>query len=97
MAIIKSLLDTDFCKLTMAQAVLHTYPAVTVKYKFACRNKKITYLDEIEKEIDHLCTLRLQDDEINYLASIPFLKTDFIEYLRLFQFNRKYLKIEADG
>ncbi len=96
MAIIKSLLDTDFCKLTMAQAVLHTYPAVTVKYKFACRNKKITYLDEIEQEIDHLCTLRFQEDEIDYLSSIPFLKTDFIEYLRLFQFNRRYLKIKLD-
>ncbi|MBA4368862.1 MAG: nicotinate phosphoribosyltransferase, partial [Desulfobacterium sp.] len=85
MAIIKSLLDTDFNKLTMAQAVLHTYPAVTVKYKFACQNKKISFLDEIKSEIDHLCSLRFTEDEISYLSSIPFLKKDFLEYLRLFQ------------
>jgi len=96
MAIIKSLLDTDFNKLTMAQAVLHTYPAVTVKYKFACKNKKISFLDEIEKEIDHLCSLRFTEEEISYLSSIPFFKTDFLEYLRLFQHNRRYLKIYLD-
>ena len=96
MPIIKSLLDTDFNKLTMAQAVLHTYPAVTVKYKFACLNKNIPYIDEIKNEIDHLCSLRFAEDEIHYLSSIPFLKTDFLEYLRLFQYNRKYLNIYPD-
>ncbi len=96
MAIIKSLLDTDFNKLTMAQAVLHTYPAVTVKYKFACKNKKIPFLDEIKSEIDHLCSLRFTEDEITYLSSIPFLKKDFLEYLRLFQHNRRYLNAYLD-
>ncbi|MFZ5571229.1 MAG: nicotinate phosphoribosyltransferase [Thermodesulfobacteriota bacterium] len=97
MAIIKSLLDTDFYKLTMAQAVLHQYPAVTVRYKFNCRNdKKIPYLDEIKEEIDHLCSLRFQDDEIRYLSTISFFKADFIDYLRLFQLNRDYIKVSLD-
>lgn len=97
MAIIKSLLDTDFYKLTMAQAVLHQYPAVTVRYKFKCRNdKKIPYLDEINQEIDHLCSLRFQDEEIRYLSTISFFKADFIDYLRLFQLNRKYIKVSLD-
>ena len=96
MPIIKSLLDTEFNKLTMAQAVLHTYPAVTVKYKFACLNKEITFLDEIKQEIDHLCSLRFTEDEISYLATIPFLKTDFLEYVRLFQHNRRYINIYGD-
>lgn len=92
MAIIKSLLDTDFNKLTMAQAVLHQYPAVTVRYKFQCRNKKkITQIDEINEEIDHLCSLKFTEDEVSYLSTIPFFKADFIEYLRLFQLNRKYI------
>ncbi len=97
MAIIKSLLDTDFYKLTMAQAVLHQYPAVTVRYKFKCRNKKeITQIDEINEEIDHLCSLKLTEEEIGYLSTIPFFKADFIEYLRLFQLNRKYIDVSRD-
>lgn len=97
MAIIKSLLDTDFYKLTMAQAVLHKYPAVNVRYKFKCRNEKqIPYLDEINQELDNLCSLRFQDDEIRYLSTISFFKADFIDYLRLFQLNRNYVKTSLD-
>lgn len=92
MGIINSLLDTDFYKLTMAQAVLHKYPAVTVRYKFECRNgKKISFIDEINAELDHLCSLRFTAEEIKYLSTITFFKADFIDYLRLFQLNRDYI------
>ena len=36
--IVQNLLDTDFYKLTMMQAVLHNYPNAEVEWEFRCRN-----------------------------------------------------------
>lgn len=105
--IISSLLDTDFYKFTMWQAFYHQFPTLQARYSFKCRNKKdIGYLKEsVEEQLDHLCTLRFQPDELEYLSRW-FMKPDFIEYLRTFQFNREQvsvenvngdLKIEIDG
>ena len=38
--IVRSLLDTDFYKLTMMQAVLHNYPNAEVEWEFRCRNSE---------------------------------------------------------
>ncbi len=97
MAIINSLIDTDLSKLTMAQAVHHNYLGTIVRYKFKClNNKKITHLHEINKEIDHLCSLRFTEDELSYLSSFSFFNSDFIRYLRFFQLNRQYIKTYLD-
>lgn len=97
MAIINSLLDTDFYKLTMAQAVLHQYPAVIVRYKFKCRNKtKMVDIDELNKQLDHLCSLQFSDAEIKFLSTFPFFKADFLDYLRLFKLNRPYINAYLD-
>jgi nicotinate phosphoribosyltransferase len=103
---VPSLLDTDFYKLTMMQVVLHQYARAWVRYAFKWRNWDQMHLKgslenfkrKLDEEIDKLCDLRFQEDELNYLVSIHFFKPDFIEYLRLFQLNRKYIKvsIEAD-
>lgn len=98
MAVINSLLDTDFYKLTMAQNVLHMHPDATVRYQFRNKNKrKIGHIQEINNEIDHLCSLRFSDDELSYLDSLGRFKKDFIEYLRLFQLNRKFIKAQLDN
>ena len=79
--IVNSLLDTDLYKLTMQQVMFHKHPDLTGTYIFKCRNKdvKFTYemLDEINAQIDHLCTLSYTNDEIEYLHSIRFLKSYF--------------------
>ena len=41
--IINSLLDNDFYKFTMMQAVLHKHPGVMVKYQFKDRNNALTF------------------------------------------------------
>lgn len=94
--IVNSLLDTDLYKLTMQQVMFHKHPDLTGTYIFKCRNKdvKFTYemLDEINAQIDHLCTLSYTDDEIEYLHSIRFLKYDYVEALRLYRPLRRYVK-----
>ena len=97
--IIQSLLDTDLYKFTMMQVVLHHFPGAQVEYKFKCRNAGVDltpYLDEIRAEIGELCTLRMREDELAYLRSLRFMKSDFVDFLGLFKFNRKYVRVEAD-
>jgi nicotinate phosphoribosyltransferase len=95
--IITSLLDTDLYKFTMQQTVLHQFPGAEVEYSFKCRNAPsipiATFIDNIEREIDHLCTLRFTERELEYLSTIRFLKKDYIEYLRYFQLNRKNITL----
>lgn len=99
--IIESLLDTDLYKFTMMQCVLHQFPGASVEYRFRCRNEGIDlrpYIDEIKEQVDHLCTLRFKEDELEYLRSLRFIKDDFVEFLSLFQLKRKYIDIsDKDG
>ncbi|QDL54812.1 nicotinate phosphoribosyltransferase [Rhodoferax aquaticus] len=105
--IITSLLDTDLYKFTMMQVVLHQFPGAQVEYKFKCRNPAIDpltgqatralapYIAEIRSEIRSLCSLHFQDEELEYLQSLRFIKSDFVDFLGLFQLNEKYITVEA--
>ena len=96
--IITSLLDTDLYKFTMMQAVLHQFPGATVEYRFKCRNSgvKLAHLaQEIRQEIKHLCTLSFYEDEIKWLRSLRFIKSDFVDFLGLFRLNEKYITVKA--
>ncbi|MDA8110509.1 MAG: nicotinate phosphoribosyltransferase [Betaproteobacteria bacterium] len=95
--IIQSLLDTDLYKLTMMQVVLHHFPGAQVEYKFKCRTEGVDLtpdLEAIRAELRALCTLRFSDDELAYLRSLRFLKSDFVDFLGLFHFNAKYIRVE---
>ncbi len=94
--IITSLLDTDLYKFTMMQVVLHHFPGAQVEYRFKCRNPGIDlvpYVDEIRAEIRQLCTLRFTEPELEYLRSLRFIKSDFVDFLGLFQMNEKYISV----
>ena len=94
--IISSLLDTDLYKFTMMQVVLHQFPGAQVTYRFKCRTPGVDlrpYMDEIEHEIGELCMLRFTESELKYLSRYPFFKSDFIDFLGLFQMNAKYVSI----
>ena len=95
--IIQSLLDTDLYKFTMMQVVLHHFPGAQVEYKFKCRTEGIDlarFVEEIRAEVDELCTLRFREDELAHLRGMRFLKSDFVDFLGLFQFNRRFITIE---
>lgn len=83
--IINSLLDTDFYKFTMQQAVFQKFPKASAEFKFKLRNypKKtlIPYVDEINEEIAHLCSLRFKEDELTYLLDMPEMDANYIDFL----------------
>lgn len=96
--IIESLLDTDLYKFTMMQVVLHHFPGAQVEYKFKCRTPNINlaqFRDDIQTEINHLCTVRLKDDELSYLRSLRFIKSDFVDFLDLFHLQSHYITLTA--
>lgn len=89
--IIDSLLDTDLYKFTMMQCVLHQFPAAQAEYKFKCRNPGTdlqAVIGPINEEIDHLCALHFRKNELDYLRSLRFMKSDFIDFLELFHLKR---------
>lgn len=94
--IIASLLDTDLYKFSMMQVVLHHYPAAQVEYRFKCRTPGVDlvpYIGEIRAELAALCRLRFAPDELDYLRTWRFIKSDFVDFLGLFQLNEKYVEI----
>src|SRR5512139_2114067 len=94
--IIRSLLDTDLYKFSMMQVVLHQYPGADVEYRFKCRNPGVDlvpYIEEIRAELEQLCTLRFTADELDYLRGWRYIKSDFVDFLGLFQLNTKYVEI----
>jgi nicotinate phosphoribosyltransferase len=96
--IITSLLDTDLYKFTMMQVVLHQFPGAQVEYRFKCRNPGANlapYADEIRNEIKSLCGLSFNESELNYLRSLRFIKSDFVDFLGLFKLNEKCVQVTA--
>jgi nicotinate phosphoribosyltransferase len=95
--IIRSLLDTDLYKFNMDQVIFHKHTDLCGEYHFKCRNKDVRFtpemVEEINEQIDALCTLRFRKDELNYLRSIRFIKNDYVEFLRLWRPIREYVAV----
>jgi nicotinate phosphoribosyltransferase len=94
--IITSLIDTDLYKFTMMQVVLHQFPGAQVAYKFKCRNGGIDlaqFATEIRAEIKSLCSLQFTEEELAYLRTMRFIKSDFVDFLGLFRLNEKYIHV----
>ena len=97
--IVQSLLDTDFYKLTMMQAVLHNYPNVDVEWEFRCRNGEDLrpYLGQIREQVERLSDLSISDAQLGFLEQISFMKPDFLRFLGLFRFNLRYLQMGIEN
>ena len=101
--IIISLLDTDLYKFNMDQVIFHKHTDLSGEYYFCCRNEGIVFtpemFEEINEQIDHLCTLTFKKDELDYLRSIRFIKNDYVEFLRLWHPIRDYVEtsLSEDG
>ena len=101
--IIQSLLDTDLYKFTMLQVVLHQFPQTHSVYQFRCRNLEDTayplsdILAELNAQLDYLCQLKFKEDELQYLRNLRFIKSDFVDYLELFQLKRRFIHASIDA
>ncbi len=98
--VVISLLDTDLYKFNMDQVIFHKHTDLCGEYYFKCRNEDVVFteemLDEINAQIDYLCSLRFQKEELEYLRSIRFIKNDYVEFLRLWHPIRDYVTAKLD-
>ena len=96
--IVVSLLDTDLYKFNMDQVIFHKHTDLCGQYFFKCRNKGVVFTqemaDEINAQVDHLCSLRFKKEELEYLRSIRFIKSDYVEFLRLWHPIRDYVTVK---
>jgi nicotinate phosphoribosyltransferase len=99
--IVKSLLENDLYKFSMWQALMHSHPGARAEYAFVCRNEPEYPLaeltQEIDRELNHLCTLFFSQGELDYLGSLSYIKYDFIDYLTVFRFQRRFVELGSDG
>lgn len=90
--IITHLTDNDFYKYTMGQMFVHQFHDAYVEWTYKNRDpeRKFTreMIDEINYQIDLYSKLRYTDWELNNLAKIPFMKGDYIGFLKRYTVNR---------
>ena len=98
--IIQTLMDTDRYKLSMQKAFLHHFPQAQARYLFKCRNAGVSlgrYADEISEQVRHLDSLSFSREELDYLAGIPSLAGDYIDFLRDFRLDSRLVRVAARG
>jgi nicotinate phosphoribosyltransferase len=99
--IVTSLLGNDLYKFTMLQAFLHSHPDAEAEYTFLCRSKTAYPLAdlaaEVEAELDHLCGLAFTADDLAKLGTLRFLKPHFLDFLSIFRFQRRFIRVWAEG
>lgn len=96
MSIIRSLADTDLYKFTMMQVIWRYFPSAQAAYRFKCRNANVDlrpFVKEIGQEIEALAELRLTTEELDFLASQPFISPEFVDFLDGFRLNPKLVDL----
>lgn len=85
--IINSLLETDLYKFSMGMTIYHQFPSYRTVWTFKCRNKDVHFtaemVQEIREQIKAYCQLAFTEDELAYLGTIKWLKSDYVDFLRL--------------
>lgn len=105
--IIRSVIDTDFYKLLMAQSVRRHNPDTRVTFSLINRSDHVPLArlideGELREQLDHIRTLRLSRGEATWLRGNSFygkmwmFDPDFIEWLEAFRFPDYHLERKGD-
>jgi len=99
--IITSLLETDLYKFSMGQAIYHQFSDYKTTWSFKCRNEDVYFtdemVDEIIRQIKDYCTLRFNEDELEYLNSIKWIKGSYVDFLRIWEPRFEDFTISQDS
>ena len=99
--IINSLLETDLYKFSMGACIFHQFNKDMTRWAFKCRNTDVRFtfdmIAEIQEQIDHFCTLRFKEDELEWLGkNLPWISSDYISYLKRWQGDSNQITVRAD-
>ena len=98
--IITSLLSNDLYKVSMTSCVAAQFDGYTTKWRFKNRDWQNTgcytpeMVQEIREQIDHFCTLRFTEDELDWLRRLTWIRPAYIDFLRLWHPRREEIVVE---
>lgn len=99
--IIKSLLDNDFYKFTMQNAVSKLFPKARVRYRFVNRGgHKFPpgFAQALRRQVEMMASLRLTPEEKAYFArKCPYLDPVYLDFLSGYAFDPSEVHIEQEG
>jgi nicotinate phosphoribosyltransferase len=82
---LKSILDNDFYKITMQNAVIKLFPNEKVKYQFINRGQHhfpLGFDEELRKSVNAMAELKLTKDEKQFLKeTCPYLDLPYLDFL----------------
>ncbi|SFH61149.1 nicotinate phosphoribosyltransferase [Albimonas pacifica] len=105
--IVRSVIDTDFYKLLMAQTVFHNHPHARVTFSLINRSDDVPLArlideGELRQQLDHVRTLRLTRGESTWLRGNTFygkrwmFEPEFMDWLENFRFPEYRLERRGD-
>lgn len=96
-----SLLDNDFYKFTMQQAVVKLFPRAKARYRFINRGKHIfppRFAEALQASVNAMANLKLTNEEKVYLAqACPYLDPVYIDFLQGYTYNPPEVQINQKG
>ncbi len=99
--IIRSMLDNDFYKFTMQNAVVKLFPYAKARYKFINRGEHKFppgFGEALQKEINYLSTVSLTVEEKEFLReNCPYLDPTYLDFLMGFRYDPQEVKITQMG
>jgi nicotinate phosphoribosyltransferase len=94
---LKSILDNDFYKITMQNAVIKLFPNEKVKYQFINRGKHhfpSGFAEELRKSVNAMAELKLTKDEKKFLReTCPYLDLPYLDFLAGYHYDPTEVKI----
>ncbi len=98
---LKSILDNDFYKITMQNAVIKLFPNEKVKYQFINRGKHKFpegYAEELRNSVNAMAELKLTKDEKQFLrVTCPYLDLPYLDFLAGYHYDPSEVTIIQTG
>ncbi len=99
--IIWSLLDNDFYKFTMQNAIIKLFPYAKAKYELINRGKHSfpnNFANILKGYLKKMAHLKLSNKERIYLEkNCPYLDSSYLDFLEKYQYNPKEVNISQNG
>ncbi len=98
---LNSILDNDFYKITMQNAVVKLFPSQIVKYEFINRGKHHFpegFDKALRDAVTKMAELKLSKDEKQFLAkTCPYLDLPYLDFLEGYHYDPSEVRIQQEG
>lgn len=98
---LNSILDNDFYKITMQNAVVKLFPSQIVKYEFINRGKHQFppgFAEALRSSVNAMAELQFTKDEKKFMArTCPYIDLPYLDFLEGYRYDPSEVQIEQNG